>query len=136
MDLHKKSVARAYAHIGRTQYQTIAGSGKHAIVVDEPESVHGTDTAMGPFPLLLSSLGSCTIITLRMYIERKMWIVDEIKVELELFSIDGGHLIERKLSFKGDLTPEQLKRLEEIADACPVHKMLTGSIMIETEILA
>ncbi|MBS7565233.1 OsmC family protein [Mucilaginibacter sp. Bleaf8] len=135
MDLHKKSVARAYAHIARTQYQTIAGSGKHAIVVDEPESYNGTDTAMSPFPLLLSSLGSCTIITLRMYADRKMWVVDEIRVDLELFAVDGGHLIERNLSIKGALTDEQLKRLEEIADACPVHKMLTGNIMIETNLV-
>jgi putative redox protein len=132
MELIKKSIASAHAQIARTEYQTIAGSGKHSIVVDEPERLKGGDTGMTPFELLLSSLGSCTVITLRMYIERKMWIVDEIKTDLEMFAVNGGYLINRNLTFKGELTPEQIHRLVEIADECPVHKILTGDMMIET----
>jgi putative redox protein len=134
MDTEKKSVARANARIARTQYQTIATSGNHSIIIDEPEELNGTNTGMGPFGLLLSSLGSCTIITLRMYVERKMWIVDEINIELEVFATPDGHLIESKLSFKGDVTPEQTKRLLQIADSCPIHKMLAGNITMNTVI--
>jgi putative redox protein len=134
MDSRKKSVARAKAHISRTHYQTISTSGKHAIVVDEPEELNGGDTGMNPFGLLLSSLASCTVITLRMYIERKMWVVDEIHIELEVFAVTDGHLIESNLSFKGDLIEEQKERLLQIADACPIHKLLTGNITINTEI--
>ena len=134
MDTERKSVARAKAQIARTTYQTIATSGNHSIVVDEPEELNGTDTGMGPFGLLLSSLGSCTVITLRMYIDRKMWVVDEIYIELEVFAVPDGHLIESKLRFKGDITPEQTERLLQIADACPIHKMLAGNIIMETKI--
>jgi putative redox protein len=134
MDTEKKSVARANARIARTQYQTIATSGNHSIIIDEPEELNGTNTGMGPFGLLLSSLGSCTIITLRMYVERKMWVVDEINIELEVFATPDGHLIESKLSFKGDVTPEQTKRLLHIADSCPIHKMLAGNITMNTVI--
>lgn len=135
MDLKKVAMAQAQAIIGRQNYQTLINSRQHAIIADEPEKVKGSDTGMSPFEILLSSLGSCTVITLRMYIDRKMWVVDEIKTELELFSITGGYLIERKLHFKGNLTDEQTRRLEEIADACPVHKMLTGNIMIDTSVV-
>ena len=130
----KNLVARATANINRLQYQTIATSGSHAIVVDEPEHFNGGDTGMNPFGLLLSSLGSCTVITLRMYIERKMWVVDEISIELDAFAVAEGHLIESKITFKGELTAEQNERLLQIADACPIHKLIAGNVVIDTKI--
>lgn len=132
MEIKKDPVIKAKATTGRTGYQTIVNSGNHFVIVDEPVSSGGADSGMDPYALLLSSLGSCTSITLRMYIDRKMWVADEITVDLELFRVNDGVLIERKLSFKGDLTPEQLKRLIIIADKCPIHKLLVGKISIST----
>jgi putative redox protein len=127
--------ATAKAIITHAQYQTIVSSGKHAIIVDEPEDVQGTDTGLNPNELLLGSLSSCTAITLQMYINRKMWSVEEIVVDLELFILEDSTLIKSKIKFKGDLTTEQIKRLEHIAEVCPVHKILTGTIAIETTII-
>jgi putative redox protein len=135
MDTDKTSIAKARAQIGRQRYQTVATSGNHSIIVDEPPELEGSDTGMNPFGLLLSSLGSCTVITLRMYIDRKMWVVDEISAELEVFDIADGHLIETRLNFKGELTAEQIKRLLQIADACPIHKLLAGNIKLQTVLL-
>lgn len=122
----------AQAHIAHIKYQAVVTSGGHSILVDEPVDLGGGDTAMAPYSLLLASLASCTIITLRMYIDRKMWIVDEIAIALELFKTDDGTDIKTYLTFKGELTDEQKKRLLNIAEACPVHKMLTGNIAIST----
>jgi len=127
-------LATAKAYISHTQYQTIITSGKHTIVADEPEDKEGLDMGMDPDTLLLASLSSCTAITLQMYINRKMWIVEEITVDLQLFTVEGGSLIKSDIKFKGDLTNEQKKRLEHIANVCPVHKILTGNIIIETVI--
>lgn len=135
MDLERESLGTAQAITGRTKYQTIVNSSNHTLITDEPESENGTDTGMAPFGLLMGSLASCTSITLRMYIDRKMWAVDEIKVDVEMFSIQGGTMFERKISFTGDLNEEQLKRLEQIADKCPVHKILVGNIMVDTKII-
>ncbi|WP_345952437.1 OsmC family protein [Mucilaginibacter sp. PAMB04168] len=132
MNTEKRLVAKATTTIGRSQYQTIANSGNHSIIVDEPAELNGSDTGMGPYGLLLSSLGSCTIITLRMYIERKMWVVDEIKAELEIYAVNDGHLIETSLSFKGDLIAKQVERLLQVAEACPIHKLLAGNIAMKT----
>lgn len=126
--------ATAKAIITRTRYQTIISSGKHSIIADEPEDKEGTDTGMTPNELLLASLSSCTAITLQMYINRKMWAVDEITVNLQLFIVEAGTLIKSSIEFKGDLIDEQKKRLAYIADVCPVHKILTGNIVIETVI--
>jgi putative redox protein len=125
-------VASVTAQIGYTKYQTIVSNGTHNIIVDEPEVIEGGNTGMEPHGLLLGSLGSCTAITLRMYINRKMWLVDDITVNLELFKNETGVTIKRWLSFKGELSDIQLARLLQIADACPIHKILTGSIVIET----
>lgn len=127
-------IESATALIARTQYQTIVNSGGHAIVADEPVKADGTDTGMNPFSLLLASLASCTVITLRMYINRKMWPIDEIKADIEMFKTVSGTQIETKLSFKGEISDEQRDRLLKIADACPVHKILVGSISINTTI--
>lgn len=134
MNLQAEKITQAKVQMGRTQYQTQVSTGSHTITVDEPASREGTDTGMTPMDLLLASLGSCTSITLRMYINRKMWVVDEINIDLQLYKVSGGTMITRDISFKGMLTDEQKKRLEQIADACPVHKMLVGSIMVETKI--
>lgn len=125
-------VVTARAYISHTQYQTTITSGKHTIIADEPEDLSGTDTGMNPNELLLASLSSCTAITLQMYINRKMWIVDAITVNLQLYAAESGTLIKSSIDFKGNLTDEQKKRLEHIANVCPVHKILTGSIVIET----
>ncbi|AMR33350.1 peroxiredoxin [Mucilaginibacter sp. PAMC 26640] len=124
----------ATAKIGRTKYQTIVASGNHSIIVDEPVSLEGGDTGMSPYNLLMASLASCTTITLRMYINRKMWLVDEICVTVEMYRKGKDIFIESKLRFKGTLSDEQKKRLITIADACPIHKILVGNIAINTSL--
>jgi len=135
INIIREALGSAKAVTGLTKYQTALTKGNHTILVDEPESSHGTDTAIDPYGLLLGSLASCTSITLRMYIDRKQWAVNEITVQVEMFRIEGGHIFERTLSFNGELTDEQKKRLEQIADACPIHKILVGDIMVKTQIL-
>jgi putative redox protein len=44
-------------------------------------------------------------------------------------------IIERQIRFKGDLTPEQIDRLSDIASKCPVHRTLTSETVIRTELL-
>jgi putative redox protein len=134
MDINKQFIESANAQIGIIPYKTVITSAGHTLLADEPESAGGGDTAMNPNSLLLASLGSCTAMTLRMYIARKMWIVEDVSVKLELFRVDDGVLIERRLKFKGELSDEQKKRLIQIANACPIHKILTGNINIETSL--
>lgn len=57
--------------IGKIPYTTTVQYGKHQITVDEPEDVGGEDQGINPTPLLLSSLGSCKAITVKMYADRK-----------------------------------------------------------------
>ena len=136
MDIPQKEfIIDGSAVIGRAQYQTVVKSGNHTLIADEPIDDGGTDTGMSPYNLLMASLASCTAITLRMYINRKMWIIEEITVDLEMYRTETGIFIESKLKFKGEVTPEQKKRLITIADACPIHKILVGNIVINTSLI-
>jgi putative redox protein len=105
-------------------------------LMDEPENVGGKDLGMDPFSTLLASLAGCTLSTLRMYIDRKEWIIPEINISLNLYQETlVGELtttIRRNITFSGEVTAEQKERLLIIADKCPISKLLKGKTIINT----
>ncbi|SAL19831.1 OsmC family protein [Caballeronia humi] len=122
------------ATIGSTDFQVQLDDGMHKWLADEPESLGGRDTGPAPASLLLSSLGACTSITLKMYAKRKDWPLDAVRVVLSMTTGAEGTAIDRNIVLSGALSTEQRERLLQIANACPVHKILTGAIRIESRI--
>lgn len=127
-------------------YRTEVKSGRHTLVADEPKDVGGTDTGPSPYDLLLSALGSCTGMTLRMYADRKEWPLEETVVRLshekihakdcEHCDTDEGKIdrIDREIEVIGELTSEQRERLLEIANKCPVHRTLHSEIDVRSSL--
>ena len=76
------NVAHATAHIGERNYQVDIEAGRHRLSADEPPALGGADAGPAPFQLLLSALGACTTITLRMYAQRKGWDLNGVDVDL------------------------------------------------------
>ena len=130
--------------VGKEKYTSEIVARNHSILADEPKKYGGKDAGMSPYELLLSSLGSCTAITLRMYADRKKWDLQEIKVHLEHFKqhakdsncCDKDHpkidKFIREIKLVGNLNTTQKQRLLEIANRCPVHRTLENKIVIET----
>ena len=61
------TIATATVTSEETPYGVRINTGGHALRGDEPVDHGGADTGPAPFGLLLSGLGACTAITLRMY---------------------------------------------------------------------
>jgi len=120
--------------IGTTKYQCVIEWRNGQFIADEPEKQGGKDTGPDPYTLLLSSLATCTLITLRMYIDRKGWNIPAIAVNVNYFQTKQGEktttFIDRDISFPEPVEPEQKNRLLEIAQNCPVSKMLEGEIKV------
>ncbi len=126
--------ARLTARTDGADFHVVLDDGAgHQWAADEPASLGGGDSGPTPDQLLLSALGACTAITLRMYAARKQWPLEGVDVELAL-DPDGkpatGTAIARHITLRGPLDAEQRERLLQVADACPVHKLLTGEVRI------
>lgn len=136
---------RVVVHTGVSGYRTDVLANGHSLVADEPLSVGGTNTGPTPYDYLVSALGACTSMTVRMYADRKEWPLEGITVRLRHSKVhrqdsendaEGKNekidLIEREIELHGILGDDQKKRLIEIADRCPVHRTLHGEIQVRT----
>ena len=110
----------------------------HFAVLDEPIKAGGGDTGPTPVEYLLTAIGGCVAMTLRMYAERKDWNLGEIKVIVsqkeELTSSGIKKSLVEEISFENEITDEQRIKLLEIAGKCPVAKMVKGETVIETSL--
>jgi putative redox protein len=122
------------AIIGRDRYRTELITNGHHLVADEPEEVGGKNLGPGPGEFLMVSLASCTAITVRMYADRKQWPLEKIRVEVTSERNNETTTFIRHVYFEGALDDVQRNRLLQIANACPVHKVLTNPIEIKTEL--
>lgn len=125
------------ANIGTEKYRVTIEWRNGIIIGDEPEKIGGKDLGPDPYTLLLSSLASCTLSTLRMYIDRKGWDIPEISVQVNMLQSNENGLntqFEREITFTKTITDDIKERLLLIAKKCPVSKILENKITINTEI--
>jgi putative redox protein len=128
---------------GENLQNAVTYEGGREFTIDEPASLGGDGAGPDPYTLLLSALGGCISMTLRLYARRKGWPLKRVRVRLrqqrihakdcvgcESRSEDFVHRIERHVTLEGPLTEEQRARLLEIAHKCPVHKTLTSEIVV------
>ncbi|MCG2577348.1 OsmC family protein [Dechloromonas sp. XY25] len=121
---------------GQGRYQQAVTTGQHQLIADEPPSMGGGDAGPDPFAYVMAGLGACTSITLRMYAERKGLALTHISTSVshDKIEVDGVRRdrFNRLITLEGDLSDEQRKRLLEIANKCPVHRLLSQSALIES----
>ncbi len=129
-------------------FRTSLTAGDHHIIADEPANVEGgQNLGPDPYDLLLMSLGACTVMTMKMYAQRKNWELDNIYIELrhhknhveDCANCDQPNakidFIEKEIIIKGELTDEQREKLLDISKKCPVHRTLLNETRIESTMI-
>ena len=117
--------------------QTFVTAGPSTIVADVSAAQGGLDLGPDPHELVAAGLAACTTMTLRLYANRKNWEVSGLHVEVfshyDADKTPPGRF-ERVISLDGNLNEEQRERLFEIADRCPIHKLLTAGARVVTTV--
>ncbi len=131
IELRGASVA---ASIGRDRYRTRMVTGEHAWVADEPVKVGGGELGPNPFDMVNAGLAACTSMTLRMYADRKNWPLEGVttRVSYEQVAPPTGSAsgersgrFDRRVELSGELDEGKRARLIQIANKCPVHRLLS-----------
>jgi len=116
----------------KEKFQVALQTSSQTLISDVKENLGGTDLGPDPHELLEASLVACTVITVQMYADHKKWNLQSTEVQVKIDKEGADSHILREIRFTGDLTEEQRTRLMEIANKCPIHKLLTGKIEITT----
>ncbi len=106
----------------------------HILLSDVSTDDGGDSLAPDPHDLLDGALGACTALTVKMYAARKGWPLENADVVITREESPGHYRLHRAVTLRGDLSEEQRARLLEIANKCPIHRILSGEISIGTEL--
>lgn len=133
--LHRNTVESA-----QPQALTLLTNGVHAWTADIEKSAGGLEQSASPHDLLDSALAACTTLTLELYIRRKGLAVTDLRVAVDHVETRGEdgrirYALQRRIEITGDITDADRQRLLEIAGKCPIHKVLTGEISIESALV-
>ena len=141
-----KSKHDVVAFLGAEGFTTQIKAGNHYFVADEPEEVGGNNFGPNPYQLVSAGLAACTSMTVQMYAKRKGWKLEQVETHVNYskeYAVDSQNCedesakidtFKRVLIFKSDLDENQIQRLLEIANKCPVHKTLHSPTQIITSL--
>jgi putative redox protein len=122
---------------GHGGVQILITAGPSRFASDLAVEAGGLGLGPDPHDLVAAGLASCTAMTLRLYAQRKAWALGAMHVEVTWRRETGAtpaDVFDRVITLSGDLDADQRARLLEIANACPVHKLLTGGARVETTV--
>jgi putative redox protein len=131
------SMTATARRVGNTLKHEVDVNGRHVIVTDEPERLGGTDEGPAPHELLAAMLASCVATMISMYAKNRGWDVGEIAVDVDYDTDSTPRRIAVRVHLPDDLTPDQQRRLERVAETCPARRALeTGFTFDEVIVTA
>lgn len=111
---------------GAGKFQLSVRTAGGRFIADEPQGAGGLGSGPTPYDLLGAALGACTVMTLRLYADRKGWPLRQslVRVLHRSDGLNSKDRFAREIVLEGELSAEQRQRLLEIANRCPVHQTL------------
>jgi putative redox protein len=120
---------------GKGKFQVRACTSSGEFLIDEPLNVGGLGSGPNPYDLLRAALGACTVMTMRLYANRKNFPLDHASVSVYHFrDARGRDIFVRELSLDGALDDDQIQKIVGIAERCPVHLTLTRGADVQTSL--
>jgi len=108
--------------------------GSHVLIVDTSRDIGGEDLGADPHELLDAALAACTALTLTLYARRKGIELTSLEVEVDHEVHGDVYRMRRDIRIAGEISSEQRTRMLEIANKCPVHRSLSGSFEIVSQL--
>ena len=116
-------------------FQLTVRTGSATFIADEPIGIGGLGSGPNPYDLLSAALGTCSVMTMRLYASRKKWPLERIRVKVTHLrnGLDAADTFSREIQLQGSLSDEQQQKLLEIVSNCPVYKTIErGSEVLTT----
>jgi len=119
-------------------FQLKVRAGSSTFIVDQPIGIGGLGSGPNPYDLLSAALGTCSVMTMRLYASRKKWPLERIRVKvMHLRSgLDATDTFSQEIQFQGSLSDEQQQKLLEIVSQCPVHKTIERGSDVVTKVVS
>ena len=125
------SLTASARSISGTLRQEVLIDGRHRLVTDEPESV---GSAPAPHELFPAALAACVSTTIVMYARTKSWPLDAVEVDVDYDHQATPRRFTIDIRLAGDLSAEQVERLESVAAKCPVRRAVESGIVFDEHI--
>jgi putative redox protein len=106
----------------------------HELVADISVAEGGADAGPDPHDLYDAALGACKALTILWYAQRKGIAVGDVSVAISRDAgaeRDGVYKLTARVAVTGDFDDATHAKLIDVADKCPVHKLMT---QVETQV--
>jgi putative redox protein len=121
--------------IGDTLRHEVDVNGRHVILTDEPERLGGTDEGPAPHELMAAMLASCVATMISMYAQNRGWDIGQTAVDVNYDNESAPRRVTIDVHLPEDLTPDQRRRLERVAETCPARRALETGFTFEERIV-
>jgi len=118
-------------------FQVEARAGSSTFLIDEPVAAGGKGSGSNPYDLLSAAIGSCSLMTIRLYAARKNWPLERVRVKVTHHRDDlkDRDRFVREIQLIGPLDEAQRTRLLAISMRCPVHLTMERGSEVETVLM-
>jgi putative redox protein len=121
--------------LGTSLTHEVDVNGRHVIRTDEPVSLCGRDTAPAPHELLPAALAACASTMIALYASRHGWPIEGLAVEVDYEPDAVPRRFDVRLKLPPGLSSEQVRRLQRVADSCPVKRALQAPCAVEDHVV-
>jgi putative redox protein len=131
-----KGVSASETRAGK--FQVVIQCGEHQLIADEPVSAGGLESGMSPYELVAAGLAACTVMTMRLYADRKGFPLERAHADVQHDKVAGAappDRFTRTIKLDGPLDDSQRERIAAIADRCPVDLTLVRGSDVQTRLV-